>query len=41
MEVLGALECMNNVDFEKNLLHDNIVLDMFIICQKLRHTQVI
>ena len=38
--VLGALGCMNNADFEK-LLNDNIVLDVFIICQKLRHVQVI
>ena len=25
----------------KKLVHDNIVLDVFIICQKLRHEQVI
>ena len=40
--VLGALGCMNNADIEKNkLVNDNIVLDVFIICQKLRHVQVI
>ena len=40
--VLGALGCMNNADFEeKKLVNYNIVLDMFIICQKLRHVQVI
>ena len=30
--VLGALGCMNNADFEKQLVNDNIVLDVFIIC---------
>ena len=39
--VLGAPGCMNIVDFEKKLVNDNIVLDVFIICQKLRHVQVI
>ena len=40
--VLGALGCVNNADFEKKkLVNDNIELDMFIICQKLRHVQVI
>ena len=39
--VLGALGCMNNADFEKQLLNDIIVLDVFIICQKSRHVQVI
>ena len=35
MEV-DALGCMNNVDFEeKKIVNDNIVLDVFIICQKL------
>ena len=33
--VLGALKCMDNVDFQKELVNDNIVLDVFIICQKL------
>jgi hypothetical protein len=37
--VLGALGSMNNEVFEK-LVNDNIVLDV-IICQKLRHLQVI
>ena len=40
--VLGALGCMNNADFEKKKLNGNIVLDVFLlICQKLRHIQVI
>ena len=30
--VLGALGCMNNADFEKKLVNDNIVLDVFVIC---------
>ena len=39
--VLGALGCVNNADFgEKKLVNDNIVLHVFIICQKLRHLQV-
>ena len=38
--VLGALGCMNNVDLKKKV-NDNIVLDVFIICQKLQHIQVI
>ena len=37
--VLGALGCVNNVDYE--IIKDNIVLDVFIICQKLRHIQAI
>ena len=32
MEVLGALGCMNNADFEKQ--NDNIVLDVFINIKK-------
>ena len=41
--VLGTLECMNNANFErkKKLVNDNIVLDVFIICHKLRYVQVI
>ena len=41
--VFGALGCVNNADFEnKNILvKESIVLDVFIICQKLRHVQVI
>jgi hypothetical protein len=27
--VLGAFECMNNVNFEKKLVNGNIVLDVF------------
>ena len=38
--VLGSRGYMNNANFEKNLVNDNIVLDMFIICQKLQHSQV-
>ena len=34
--VLDTLACMNIEDFGKKL-SDNIVLDVFIICQKLRH----
>ena len=33
--VFGALGCVNNADLEKELVNDNIVLDVFIICQKL------
>ena len=35
--VLGALRYVNNADFEgkKSSLDDNVVLDVFIICQKL------
>ena len=29
--VLSALECMNNANFEKKKVNDNIVLDVFII----------
>ena len=39
--VLGALGCMNNAHLKKKLINDNIVLDVFIICQKLRHIQII
>ena len=36
--VLGGRVCMNNADFEKNkLVSDNVVLDVFIMCQKLWH----
>ena len=31
---IGALGCMNNADFEKKIVNDNIVLDVFLICQK-------
>ena len=43
VEVLGTLRFMNNADFEgkKKLINDNIVLDVFIVCQKLQHVQVI
>ena len=33
---LGALGSMNNTDVEK-LINNKILLDVFIICQKLRH----
>ena len=34
--VLGGRVFMNNADFEKNkLVSDNVVLDVFIMCQKL------
>jgi hypothetical protein len=33
--VLDALGCINNEDLKKELVNDNIVLDVFIICQKL------
>ena len=39
--VLGALGCVDNADCEKMLVNDSIVLDVFIISQKLRHVQVI
>ena len=29
--VLGALGCMNNADFERKIVNDNIVLDVLII----------
>ena len=39
--VLGALGYMNYSDFKKEKenkkVNDNIVLDVFIICQNLRH----
>jgi hypothetical protein len=38
--VLGALGCINMRILGK-IVNDNIVLDVFIICQKLRHVQVI
>jgi hypothetical protein len=38
--LLTALGCINNAGYEK-LVNDNIVLDVFIICQKLQHVQVI
>ena len=43
MEVdsVRCLGCMNNTDFEKKIVNDNIGLDMFIIGQNLRHVQVI
>ena len=38
---LGALGCMNNAEFEKKKnVNDNIVLDVFIICQKLRQVNL-
>ena len=42
MEVSGvcAFWCVNNADKEKKVI-DNIALDVFIICEKLRHVQVI
>ena len=39
--MVGALGCMNNMDFEKKKFNYKIVLDVFIICQKLRYIQVI
>ena len=38
--VLGALGYMNKAVFLKNV-NDNIVLDVFVICQKFQHVQVI
>ena len=38
--VSGFLGCMNNADIEKKV-NEDIVLDVFIICQKLLHVQVI
>ena len=38
--LLNALGRLNNVDYEKKNVNDNIVLDVFI-CQKLRHVQLI
>ena len=35
--VLGALGCRNNVDFGKIFVNVNVVLDVFIIYQKLQH----
>ena len=38
---LGAFGCMNNANIEKKIANDKIVIDVFIICQKLRiHTLV-
>ena len=37
--VLGALVCINSADLNK--VNDNIVLDVLIICQKLREVQEI
>ena len=34
---VDALGCMNNADFGQKLVTDNIVLDVFISCQKLRY----
>ena len=39
--VLGALGCTDNADFERKKVNDNIVLYVSIMCQKLRHVQVI
>ena len=39
--VLGAIGYMNNDKFEKKISNDNIVLDMFILCKKLRYIPVI
>ena len=39
--MLGALVSINNEDFEIKLINDNIVLDVFIICQKWRHDIVV
>ena len=41
--VLGALGYMNNADFgeRKKKVKGNIMLDVVIICQKLRSVQVI
>ena len=36
--VLGALGCMNNADFEKKVVNDNIVPDVFIIYYLSTHT---
>ena len=33
--MLGALRCVNNADIGKKKKNDNIVLDVFIIFQKL------
>ena len=41
MDGVGALGCMNNADFEKKIVNDNIVLNVFITCQKVRHVQII
>ena len=37
MDCVKHSGCMINVDIWKKKLIDNIVLDAFIICQKLRH----
>ena len=43
MEVDGTIECLNNADFEKKnkSVNDNILLGVFIICEKLRDIQLI
>jgi hypothetical protein len=38
--VLDSLGYVNNVDFVKNL-SNKVVIDVFIICQKLQHVQLI
>jgi hypothetical protein len=38
--VFGPLGCMNNAKLKKKKIND-IVLYVFIICQKVRHVQVI
>ena len=38
--VLCAVRCMNNAGLKKKV-NDNIVLDVCIICQNLRHVQAI
>ena len=39
--VLGTLECLNNTDLGgRGKVNDNIVLDVFIICHKLRHVYI-
>ena len=35
-----AIGCMNNADIEKKV-NDSIVVDVCIICQKLRHVELI
>ena len=39
--VLVVLVCVNIANIEKQLVNHNIVLDVLIICQKLRHVQII
>ena len=33
--VLGALGCVNNAGYGKKIVNDNIMLDVFIMCQKI------